>query len=105
MHTLLYKHLKGKTRIPTDDLIPKNMRCRNQVSVAFQILSASTYTYKRSFFNQIIRDWNDLPGSLVISAEMPDDCDHMFTSLVRDRDKFSLVYAPVAILSFCRFAS
>ena len=27
---LLYKGLKGKGRIPTDDLIPKNRRCRNQ---------------------------------------------------------------------------
>ena len=26
---LLYKGLKGKARIVTDDLIPKNMRCRN----------------------------------------------------------------------------
>ena len=25
--TLLYKGLKGKARIPTDDLIPKNRRC------------------------------------------------------------------------------
>ena len=32
---LLYKAgLKGKTRIPTDDLIPKNRRCRNQYSLA-----------------------------------------------------------------------
>ena len=29
---LLYKGLKGKARIPTDDLIPKNRRCRNQHS-------------------------------------------------------------------------
>ena len=26
---LLYKGLKGKARIPTDDLIPKTRRCRN----------------------------------------------------------------------------
>ena len=32
---LLYKDLKGKARIPTDDLIPKNRRCRNQHTVAF----------------------------------------------------------------------
>ena len=29
---LLYKGLKGKARVPTDDLIPKNRRCRNQHS-------------------------------------------------------------------------
>ena len=32
---LLYKGLKGKARIPTDDLIPKNRRCRNQPSLAY----------------------------------------------------------------------
>ena len=26
---LLYKGLKGRAKIPTDDLIPKNRRCRN----------------------------------------------------------------------------
>ena len=27
---LLYKDLKGKASVPTDDLIPKTRRCRNQ---------------------------------------------------------------------------
>ena len=53
---LLYKGLKGKARIPTDDLIPKNRRCRNQHSLAFQIPSASKEAYKSSFFPQTIRD-------------------------------------------------
>ena len=35
---LLYKGLKGKARIPTDDLIPKTRRGRNQHSLAFQNL-------------------------------------------------------------------
>ena len=69
---LLYKGLKGKARIPTDDLTPKNRR-RNQHSLAFQIPSASKEAYKSSFFPQTIRDWNDLPDSLVSSAEMSDD--------------------------------
>ena len=42
---LLYKGLKRTARIPTDDHmmvhIPKNRRCRNQHSLAFQIPSAS----------------------------------------------------------------
>ena len=67
---LLYKVLKGKAGIPTDDLIPKNRRCRNQKSLAFQIPSASKEAYKSSFFLQTIRDWNDLPDSLMSSAEM-----------------------------------
>ena len=48
---LLYKGLKGKARIPTDDLIPKNRRCRNQHSLAFQIPSAGKEAYKSSFGN------------------------------------------------------
>ena len=83
---LLYKGLKGKARIPTDDLIPKNRRCRNQHSLAFQIPSASKKAYKSSFFPQTIRDWNDLSDSLVSSAEMSDDCVSKFASLVRSRD-------------------
>ena len=80
---LLYKGLKGKARIPTDDLIPKNRRCLNQHSLAFQIPSARAY--KSSFFPQTIRDWNDLPDSLISSAEMSDDCVSKFASLVRAR--------------------
>ena len=70
---LLYKGLKGKTRIPTDDLIPENRHCRNQHTLAFQIPSASKKAYKSSFFPQTIRDCNDLPDSLISSAEMSDD--------------------------------
>ena len=44
---LLYKGLKGKARIPTDDLITKN---RNQHSLAFKIPSASKAAYKSCFF-------------------------------------------------------
>ena len=62
---LLYKGLKDKARIPTDDLIPKNRRCRNQHSLASQIPSASREAYKSSFFPQTIRDWSDLPDSLI----------------------------------------
>ena len=40
MLILLYKGLKDKARIPTDDLIPQNRRCRNQHVLVFQIPSA-----------------------------------------------------------------
>ena len=43
---LLYKGLKGKASIPTDDLIPKTRRCRNQHSMAFQTPIANTDVYK-----------------------------------------------------------
>ena len=55
---LLYKGLKGKASVPTDDLIPKTRRCRNQHSMAFQIPIANTDVYKGRFFPQTIRDWN-----------------------------------------------
>ena len=38
-------------------------------------------------FLQTIRDWNELPDSLISSDEMSDDCVSKFTSLVRARDK------------------
>ena len=86
---LLYKGLKGKARIPTDDLIPKNRRCRNQHSLAFHIhmyLQLAKKCTKVVSFHRLIRDWNDLPDSLVSSAEMSDDCVSKFASLVRSRD-------------------
>ena len=52
----------------------------------FSNTSASKEAYKSSFFPQTIRDWNDLPDSLISSAEMSDDCVSKFTSLVRARD-------------------
>ena len=83
---LLYKGLKGKASVPTDDLIPKTRRCRNQHSMAFQTPIANTDVYKSSFFPQTIRDWNALPNSLISSAEDAEDCVAKFTSLVRARD-------------------
>ena len=72
--TLLYKGLKGKASVPTNDLIPKTRRCRNQYSMAFQTRITSTNVYKGSFFPQSIRDWNALPDSLISSAEDAEDC-------------------------------
>ena len=83
---LLYKGLNGKVRIPTDDLIPKNRRCTNQNSMAFQRPSACKEAYKSRFFPQTIGDWNDLTDSLISTAEMSDDCMSKFVSLVRTRD-------------------
>ena len=84
---LLYcKGLKGKARIPKDDLIPKTRRCRNRHSKAVQLPSASIEAYKCSFFPQTIRDWNDLPDSLFSTAEMSDDCVSKFASLVHSGD-------------------
>ena len=87
---LLYNGLKGKASKPTDDIIPKTRRDRNQHSKAFQTPIANTDVYKCGFFPQTIRDWNVLPDSLIdiSSAEVAEDCvaKLIFTSLVRSRD-------------------
>ena len=66
-------------------LIPRLDAAENP-SMVFQIPSASKDAYKIASFLQTIRDWNDLPDSLIASAEMSDDCVSKFTSLVRVRD-------------------
>ena len=84
---LLYKGMKGKARIHTDDLIPKTRRCRRSShSMAFRLPSASIEAYKCSFLPQTIRDWNDLPGSLLSTSEMSDYCVFKFASLVRSME-------------------
>ena len=82
---LLYKGLKGKASVPTDD-IPKTRRARNLHCMAFQTPIANTDVYKGSFFPETIRNWNALPDSLISSAEVAEDCVAKFTSLVRGRD-------------------
>ena len=42
--------------------------------------------YMYSFFPQTIRDWNDLPESLISSSDLSDDSVSKFTSLVSARD-------------------
>ena len=83
---LLYRVLKGKASIQTDDLIPLVRHCRNDHSMAYQVPIAYTDIYKCSFSPQPIRDWNALPGSLISSAEGAEDGVVKFTSLGRARD-------------------
>ena len=80
---LLYKGLKGKANIPTDDLIPLVRRCRNDHSMEYQVPIANTDIHKCSFVPQTIRDWNALPDSLISSAEGAEDGVAKLTSLVR----------------------
>ena len=83
---LLYKDLKDKANIPTDDLIPLVRRCRNHHPMAYQVPIANTDIYKCSFIPNAIRDWNALPDSLISSAEGTEDDVAKFTSLVRTKD-------------------
>ena len=72
-------------KIHTHDLIPKNRRCgkkkkkkkKKKNSLALQIPSASTNAYFTYIVSpETIRDWNDLPDSLIsYDAEMSDGCD------------------------------
>ena len=72
---LMYKGIKGKARIPTDDLIPKNRRCRNQHSMVFQIPSASKDTLLVSARYLLLPTttgavWNRLPAETVLLTDL-----------------------------------
>ena len=56
------------------DHVPKNTCFRYQYPEIFQTHSASTNTYRLSFFPQPIRDKTDLPDYLSTSAEVSDEC-------------------------------
>ena len=74
--------------------------------LAYQIPSDSKDVYKYSFFPHTIKDWNDLPESLISSSELSDDSVSKLTSLVRARDYNSPpVTAPGEGLSIWRFTS
>ena len=73
------------------------MHCRNQHSHGIaNTLSASVEAYTCSFFPQTIRDWNDLPDSLISFDEITDDCMSKFASLVR-ADYGQLILLPTPI--------
>ena len=75
---LLYKGLKDKASIPTDDLIPLVRNCRNDHSMAYQVPIANTNIY-----------FSPRPlgiGMHFFSAEGTENGAAKFTSLVRARD-------------------
>ena len=65
------------------DSIPK----KGQVLAYRKLASSSDRRRSAHFYTVVhIRDWNDLPESLMSSAELSDDSVSKFTSLVRARD-------------------
>ena len=78
---LLYKGLKSKDSIPTDDLIPLVRRCRNNHSMAYQVPTANT-----DAFSPIPLGIGMHFQTLISSAEGAEDGVAKFTSLVRARD-------------------
>ena len=104
-HILLYKGLKGKASVPTDDLIPKTRRCRNRHSMSFQTPIANTDVYKGSFFPQTIRDWNALPDSLISSPLKMQRTVLLSSLLWWELGTNSQITGPGEWLSFRRFTS
>ena len=85
-HHNLIGHTKMRNKFDFLKSEIKTRHGRNQHSLAFQIPSVSKDVYMYSFFPQTIRDWNDLPESLISSSELSDDRVSKFTSLVKARD-------------------
>ena len=80
---VIYKGLKGKARIPTDDRIP--ILCAAEISTLWP------FTYPLLVKTPMkIASFLELSGigmtSLISSAELSDDCMSKFNSLVRARD-------------------
>ena len=78
---LLYRRIKDKARLFTDDLMPLNRSGRNHQTMTFQTPTVGTGSCKGNFFPQTIGDLNALPEIVICSA---DDCISKFTLLVRD---------------------
>jgi hypothetical protein len=76
---MLYKISNGLVQIPTANrLLPPNRSTRNSHSSSFQIPSCRTQIRQYSFFPRTIRDWNNLPPTVVLSAS-----DEAFKAAVR----------------------
>ena len=72
---LLYKGQKGKASLHTDDLVHPDRLSPNMHQMAFQTLHTRT-----------VRDWNELPVSLLSTVEDAEDCIARFTNLIRSRN-------------------
>ena len=101
---LLYKGLKGKASVPTDDLIPKTRRCRNQHSMAFQTPIANTDVYKVASSPRLSRI--GMPSPILWSHPLKMQRIVLLSSLLWwELGTNSLITGPVEWLSFRRFTS
>ena len=101
---LLYKELKGKASVPTDDLIPKTRRCRNEHSMAFQTPIANTDVYKGSFFPRL--SGIGMPSPILWSHLLKMQRIVLLSSLLWWKlGTNSLITGPGEWLSFRRFTS
>ena len=83
---LLYKGLKGKAKIPINDLHGTNARGRYQRDMTFNVPYARTDIYKNSFIPRTIRDWNKLPQATIQNSENAVDEVKKFTELIRSEN-------------------
>ena len=70
---LFYKGLKGKARIPLEDLERRANRGRNQREMTFEVPYARTDAYKYSFIPKTVRAWNKLSYDIIRKAESGTD--------------------------------
>merc|ERR1711911_441542 len=83
---LFCKGLKGKARIPLDDMEIRHNRGRYQRDLTYIIPYAKTDIYKNSFVPKSVRQWNIHPQNLIQKAENGIDPIHTFAKEVRRDD-------------------
>ena len=84
---LLYKELSGKSSLPRDDLTPLTWTEQITTQWHFRHLQlAHIFVKTASCHRPLGIDWNNLPESVISSAEITDDCVATLTSLVTARD-------------------
>ena len=71
--TLLFQGLHDLVAIPTDSILTKaDSRNRSPKQENFKLFPAKTDQYKFSFYPRTVKEWNDLPSSVI-------DCDNVDT--------------------------
>lgn len=83
---LLYKGLKGKAKIRTNDLQGTTARGTNQKEMTFNVPYTRTDIYKNSFIPRTIRVWNKLSQATIQKSENAVDEVKKFTELIRSEN-------------------
>ena len=79
---LLYTGLRGKAKIPTNDLVKPTRKSRTHHDLIFKVPHARTDCYKFSFIPNTIRDWNGLPSSVFACAESAQNQVNKFRDMI-----------------------
>ena len=81
---LFSKGVLGKANIPMDRLRQPIRKTRGMHNLHFCQLHSRSNCYKFSFFPNTIKDWNNLPATLIDSLDSHKDPVHYITSFIRD---------------------